>query len=168
MLATECIVFNRACSSVFILRLFRDQGSCSLSECVRELQHATVAKTLTIVFTLDYIQTFKISVISLELFEGLDQDSELHSRFSMEGIIKCRTFQFFFLPPLFFKAIQLQDQRGLNTALFQPQIALNMLRASKEDKVFSKCTTREFIVWVCVLWNDATHYVDTNSVVLLN
>jgi len=43
-----------------------------------------------------------------------------------------------------------------------------MLKASKDDKMFSKRTTGEFIVWVYILWNDATHYVDTYSVVLLN
>lgn len=45
---------------------------------------------LTVVLTVDYSE-FKIYRISLELFEGQEQDSELHFQFSMEGITNCRT-----------------------------------------------------------------------------
>lgn len=43
---------------------------------------------------------------------------------------------------------------------------LNMLRASKEGKVFSKFTG-VFLVWACALWKDETHCLDISSVDLL-
>lgn len=82
MLLIECIVFNSGCSSKS-LPWSRILFSFPVS---RGFPWAAVVRVLTTAFTLDYMETLEIHSVRQ------DQGSELHSQFSVEGIIKCRVF----------------------------------------------------------------------------